>query len=1117
MHNDAVTAPLMGGPEDSEESLEELTIRICHLEAQLKATEEKLQRMDDMKDMTKTDRLLEFERTVAKKNSELERIRRELFIDAKCHPAKKKRAKIAEVMKDLAEEDSLHNSPNTLQTIMDLERRTVELNEDPEHPVQFVWAFVFDIPKAEDTGEALLPDQEQVDSDQEQTDDGALSPRSANSSMRISHEAWMACEKIITADLCLKYTIPIDGKQLIIAVGAPHSVLVDEAQHMKLLMRMQETKGTMEFHQDLLRYYATNHGGLNEYVKGPPDDDRSYPSDLYHQGPHLQPRDPDQYEEHWKYDDDLDEQALARRKKNYQKVFTSAIAQRLVMNRLHRLGRYDPDHAMQLASKGGKGEKGPDVRTLTHVANRSVVKHRDIPASLLHDLLTLFGGYRPQNQAVFPTARGEAVVAHIAKQVQADDQFILKSTGLDSHKKVQGAEDTLTYDHVVDCVSILERWRHGAGRTEIWFGTLVSYFPLHVDSELQYLKQEWGNPKVLLKSKLIGYNPESEPKAMSSADGADGVILEFNTLGAAKNVRAAHKFPVSLWYQPLEEIRDYFGDDVGLYFSWLGTYTKALLLQSALGMVVMVYQPIAAAKEPECNFFGCGVAYNPLTIFYSVYVGIWSTIFIETWHRRENELRFLWGTEKLSQIEQPRASFVGELDTNPETGRQLLVVKSQSTQYAKVIASTMVSVAFILFTIASAVAAQMVRYIKVEDAQGLLEQKKYEMLSAGLNLTIIGVYGFIFEALADYLTEWENHRTQSEYDNSRVGKNFLFQFVNNYFVLFYIAYLREVKDPISNAAHPCKNGNCLPELQIQLIVVFSGKTIGKQLAYTMKPFLFKWKAQCKANSVTKSIVKGAAKGTSLMPAAMQQALSGAAASGIDRNQLKELQRNRNEHEIQNRLMPYDGTFDDFNDRVIQFGYLVLFAPAFPMAPFLAFLNNVIEIRTSGFKMCYAYQRPKWRARSGIGSWLAVMNVLGFLAVITNASMITFVGDQDARGRKLVGACVQSCFVVHVCSRTAVLVLLIVVIVTALLPLLQCLRASLEGEMLQAGSPLLQISDENPEGICPTGAECSYGCEGFNERTRQWVLWLQFVITGKAFRLLGVCALYVCALSAPTGP
>jgi hypothetical protein len=42
--------------------------------------------------------------------------------------------------------------------------------------------------------------------------------------------------------------------------------------------------------------------------------------------------------------------------------------------------------------------------------------------------------------------------------------------------------------------------------------------------------------------------------------------------------------------------------------------------------------------------------------------------------------------------------------------------------------------------------------------------------------------------------------------------------------------LREVKDPITGTAHPCENGNCLPELQIQLLVVFTGKTIGKQVS-----------------------------------------------------------------------------------------------------------------------------------------------------------------------------------------------------------------------------------------------------------------------------------------------
>ena len=1079
------------GDPDDDSVLAALEARVERLQLELETKVEKLQRMAGMKDMSQTDKLLEYEKLVQAKDAELEAIRRELFIDAKAHPNKKQRAKIAKVMASLAEKDTLHQSPNTVQTVMDLERRTADVDGDPDHPVQFVWAFVYDIPDAETIDGMTSPERlEQAESD------GVASPRSAQSGVHISHEAWMACEKIITADLCLRHAIPIDGKQLIIAVGATHAVLVDEAQQMKLLMRMQETKGTMEFHQDLLRYYATNHGGLNEYVQGPrmigdpraadtQTPDPNYPSDLYHRGPHLAPRDPEQLEQHWKYDEDLTDEELAKRKKNYYKVFTSALAQRLVMNRLRRLGRYDPDHAMQLAGgagKGGKGGKGPDIRVLEQVCNRSVVRHRDISASMLHDLLTLYGGYRPQNQAVFPLARGEAVVAHVAKQVQADDQFILKTTGLDTHKKLQaGAGDALTYDHVVDCVAVFERWRQGAGRQEIWFGTLASYFPLHMESELLYLKREWGNPKVLLRRKVIGYNPEGEPREVDSPDGEDGTILEFNTFGAAKNTRSEHSFPVSLWYQPIEEIRDYFGDDVGLYFSWLGTYTQALLLQSTLGMVVMIYQPIAGAKNPECDFFGCGVAYNPLTIFYSVYVGIWSTIFIESWHRRENELRFLWGTEKLSQIEQPRPSFEGELDTNPETGRQLIVVKSQTVQYLKVIASTLVSVAFILFTIASAVAAQMVRYVDPGDVEGLLEKKKYELLSAALNLTIIGVYGAVFEALADYLTEWENHRTQSEYDNARVGKNFLFQFVNNYFVLFYIAYLREVEDPISKAAHPCLHGNCLPELQIQLIVVFSGKTIGKQLSYTMKPFIFKWKASCKANKMTKKIVKASSKGTSLMPAAMQHAMeqvttvAGAAAGNATsdpRNHLKALKSVRNPYELQNRLMPYDGTFDDFNDRVIQFGYLVLFAPAFPLAPFLAFVNNVVEIRTSGFKMCFAYQRPKWRARSGIGSWLAVMNVLGFLAVITNASMITFVGDQDARSRQL------------------------------------CLNATLDGVNIPKGSPLLGITAEEPEGVCPEGAECSYGCGGFNERTQQWVLWLQFVITEHAVLMLRVVILSV---------
>jgi len=43
-----------------------------------------------------------------------------------------------------------------------------------------------------------------------------------------------------------------------------------------------------------------------------------------------------------------------------------------------------------------------------------------------------------------------------------------------------------------------------------------------------------------------------------------------------------------------------------------------------------------------------------------------------------------------------------------------------------------------------------------------------------------------------------------------------------------------------------------------------------------------------------------------------------------------------------------GTFDDFNQMVIQYGYLALFAPACPLAPLLALANNITEIRGDAY-------------------------------------------------------------------------------------------------------------------------------------------------------------------------
>eukprot|EP01043_Picozoa_sp_COSAG02_P105269 COSAG02_NODE_41270_length_396_cov_0.872054_1_plen_88_part_10 len=40
-------------------------------------------------------------------------------------------------------------------------------------------------------------------------------------------------------------------------------------------------------------------------------------------------------------------------------------------------------------------------------------------------------------------------------------------------------------------------------------------------------------------------------------------------------------------------------------------------------------------------------------------------------------------------------------------------------------------------------------------------------------------------------------------------------------------------------------------------------------------------------------------------------------------------------EKQSYSLEYDSTFDDFNEMAIQFGYLALFSPVYPLAPLMA--------------------------------------------------------------------------------------------------------------------------------------------------------------------------------------
>lgn len=69
--------------------------------------------------------------------------------------------------------------------------------------------------------------------------------------------------------------------------------------------------------------------------------------------------------------------------------------------------------------------------------------------------------------------------------------------------------------------------------------------------------------------------------------------------------------------------------------------------------------------------------------------------------------------------------------------------------------------------------------------------------------------------------------------------------------------------------------------------------------------------------------------------------------------------------------------------VIQFGFITLFVASFPLAPLLALINNVIEVRVDAWKLTTQFRRPVASKAHSIGAWQEILNGIAVFSVVTN--------------------------------------------------------------------------------------------------------------------------------------
>lgn len=415
--------------------------------------------------------------------------------------------------------------------------------------------------------------------------------------------------------------------------------------------------------------------------------------------------------------------------------------------------------------------------------------------------------------------------------------------------------------------------------------------------------------------------------------------------------------------QPFDLIRDYFGEKIGLYFLWLGTYTDWLTSASVVGTIAYLDVTFEASDS-----------HAKLIFVFAIFMAAWSSLFLESWKRTQAIYALKWGTHGFEEVEQERLEFAENTELNeeipsPVSGKTILYFPSSKRQRLMAVSQTII-VGLAAFVISIVVG---IIFLKIKMVTGWAKYVTIpgirfncgSTIASFANAIAIMVMGELFTDLARSMTDAENHRTETAYEDSLIAKTFFFNFINSYISFFFTAFVSLMSPTIKEQ---CPDKNCMAALQSALSTIFCTKLVVGNVQEVLLPAAKNYKAMKAAEAEAEELLdeKDGAKPESMTAV--------------------EEQYNLQEYDIMYSL------FADYLEMVIQFGYATLFSAAFPMAPVLAFVNNYVEIRVDGWKITTICRRPLPKSAEDIGTWGSVMDIIATFAVITNCALLVFTAN-----------------------------------------------------------------------------------------------------------------------------
>ncbi|KAJ7163483.1 calcium-activated chloride channel-domain-containing protein [Mycena crocata] len=435
-----------------------------------------------------------------------------------------------------------------------------------------------------------------------------------------------------------------------------------------------------------------------------------------------------------------------------------------------------------------------------------------------------------------------------------------------------------------------------------------------------------------------------------------------------------------------ERLREQFGDAVAMYFSFLHSYTQALIFPAALGVV----------------FYLFGSPYSPT---YSILIVLWSIVYVEWWRVRERLLSLRFGTRGSFKVEKRRAQYI---EGFPWWKRELRIIAGLPVilLFAAVLVSILTGIFVFEAFVTQLYTGPGHKYIAFSPT----------VLFVALVPRLLAVY----QAIATRFTVWENHAHQSSHAASLTVKTFALSALVAYLGLGLSAFVYvpfgegimrvvqvwlfkgSVSADAAAQAHNATTGltataklNATMNEHSQGIWNVDTSAAGKKLnAARLKDQMF---AYTVTNQVVNTFVEIG------LPYVLRAVESFRArkANGNGKGDkgkkrvVFEDEKERGGAEEREFLedvrrqvaLPEYELFGDYSEMVTQFGYVALWSTIWPLAPVMALVNNFFELRSDAFKITVHTRRPIPSRTDTIGPWLDTLSFLTWLAAVTNSALV----------------------------------------------------------------------------------------------------------------------------------